>query len=44
MLAHLSSIATTSGGHFSILIFQVGNLRLIESKVSLSHSRARIPT
>lgn len=45
MLAHASSMATMSGRHFSILIFQVRNpeaLR-IEYLAGKSHSRARIP-
>ena len=46
MLAHLSSVATMSARHFSVLIFQMRNLRLRELKVlpGKSHNRARIPT
>lgn len=42
MLAHLSSIATMSGRHYSILIFQMRDLRLLESNVSLESHIAEL--
>lgn len=42
MLAHLSAIATVSGRHFSILIFQMRNLRFRKLNASLeSHIAER---
>lgn len=42
MPAHLRSIATMSGRHYSILIFQMRNLRLLESSVPLESHIAEL--
>ena len=42
MLVHLSSIATMSARHFSILVFQMRNLRLRGLKVSLESHIAEL--